>query len=386
MYLLPSNKDAVWESLILEVPHIARMRLSAKQFVHAYCQRIFVPELNSWPCEIAGRDARALNDGGSQLNLLSRSWAANYGLAVPTSSTVITLGDGTTTTASGPLTLKLQCGAYRADITTHVMQLTQQYDVILGDAFLRQSEAVAEYDAQGLKRRVLKKDNRKVSVNSPRNGIRQECSTPLLSAMQAGQAIKKKGAFFLGWGGREGCSIIADVACSFCYIPLVLTEYPRTGCGPWSKGILRYLGDELPPGLPPDRGVGHVITLEKVARPTCRPFRRLSPLELAEVEAHVKKLLLNGLSEPSKSPSGANVLFVQKRDVSVRMCLDYRALNKITVQNKYPLPHIDDLIDKMAGAKCFSSLDLASGYHQIRIADEDIPKTAFLTPFGQYQF
>ena len=89
---------------------------------------------------------------------------------------MITLGDGTTTIASGPLTLKLQYGAYRADITAYVMQLTQQNDVILGDAFLRQSKIVAEYDAQGLKRLVLKKGNRKVSVNRPTNGIRQECS------------------------------------------------------------------------------------------------------------------------------------------------------------------------------------------------------------------
>ena len=100
----------------------------------------------------------------------------------------------------------------------------------------------------------------------------------------------------------------------------------------------------------------------------------------------MKKLLLNGYIEPSKSPFGANVRFVQKKDGTLRMCLDYRALNKITVHNKYPLPRIDDLIDKMSGAKCFSSLDLASGYHQIRIAEEDVPKTAFSTPFGHYQF
>ena len=109
-------------------------------------------------------------------------------------------------------------------------------------------------------------------------------------------------------------------------------------------------------------------------------------MELAEVESHVKKLLLNGHIEPSKSPFGANVLFVQKKDGTLRMCLDYRALKKITVHNKYPLPRIDDFIDKMSGAKCFSSLDLASGYHQIRIAEEDVPKTAFSTPFGHYQF
>ena len=109
-------------------------------------------------------------------------------------------------------------------------------------------------------------------------------------------------------------------------------------------------------------------------------------LKLRLVEAHVKKLLLNGHIEPSKSPFGATVLFVQKKDGSLRMCLDYRALNKITIQNKFPLPRIDDLIDRMSGAKCFSSIDLASGYHQILIAQEDLPKTAFSTPFGHYQF
>ena len=100
----------------------------------------------------------------------------------------------------------------------------------------------------------------------------------------------------------------------------------------------------------------------------------------------MKKLLLNGHIEPSKSPFGANVLFVQKKHGTLRMCLDYRALNKITVHHKYSLPRIDDLIDKMSGAKRFSSLDLASGYHQMRIAEEDVPKTAFSTPFGHYQF
>ena len=146
------------------------------------------------------------------------------------------------------------------------------------------------------------------------------------------------------------------------------------------------LVDELPAGLPPDRGVGHTIPLEAGARPPYRSSRRLSPLEHAEVESHVRKLLLNGHIEPSKSPFGATVLFVQKKDGTLRMCLDYRALNKITIQNKFPLPRIDDLIDRMSGAKCFSSIDLASGYHQILIAPEDVPKTAFSTPFGHYQF
>ncbi|KAJ9525170.1 hypothetical protein QJQ45_020696, partial [Haematococcus lacustris] len=127
---------------------------------------------------------------------------------------------------------------------------------------------------------------------------------------------------------------------------------------------------DMPPGLPPDRG---------------RPYK-LSPKEEAEVKRQVSELQARGLIEPSSSPYGAPVLFVEKKDGSLRMCVDYRALNKLTVKDRYPLPRIDDLFDKLAGKKVFSSLDLQSGYHQIRISEADRPKTAFLTPMGQFQF
>ena len=143
---------------------------------------------------------------------------------------------------------------------------------------------------------------------------------------------------------------------------------------------------ELPSGLPPARGVGHSIPIEPGAPPPFRPMYRLSPVELQEVKAKLSDLIEKGLVEPSSSPYGAPILFVAKKDGSLRMVQDYRYLNKITIKNRYPLPRIDDLLDSISGAKYFSSLDLTSGYYQIRITDEDVPKTAFRTPFGLYQF
>ena len=113
---------------------------------------------------------------------------------------------------------------------------------------------------------------------------------------------------------------------------------------------------------------------------------RLSPLELDEVKRQVTDLLAKGMIRPSTSPYSAPILFVGKKDGSLRMCIDYRGLNAVTVKNRYPLPRIDDLLDKLRGSAYFSSIDLQQGYNQIRIADSDIPKTAFRTPFGHYEF
>jgi hypothetical protein len=140
------------------------------------------------------------------------------------------------------------------------------------------------------------------------------------------------------------------------------------------------------PGLPPDRGIAHVIPEEPGARPVYRPPYRLSPAELAETEKQVKELLLQGLIEPSNSPYGAPILFVGKKDGTLRMCCDWRRLNSQTIKSRYPLPRIDHLLDQLQGSIVFSALDLTAGYHQILIRPEDVPKTAFTTPFGHYQF
>ena len=139
-------------------------------------------------------------------------------------------------------------------------------------------------------------------------------------------------------------------------------------------------------GLPPARGVEHVIPLLPDSQPPFQRMYRLAPTELQEVQQQVTDLLAKQLIEPFTSPFGAPILFVEKKTGELRMVVDYRALNKITVKNRYPLPRIDDLFDKLFGAKYCSCLDAASGFHQILLRDEDKPKTAFRTPFGHYQF
>ncbi|GJS72509.1 putative reverse transcriptase domain-containing protein [Tanacetum coccineum] len=140
------------------------------------------------------------------------------------------------------------------------------------------------------------------------------------------------------------------------------------------------------PGLPPTRQVEFQIDLVPGAAPVARAPYRLAPSEMEELSTQLQELSDKGFIRPSSSPWGAPVLFVKKKDGSFRMCIDYRELNKLTVKNRYPLPRIDDLFDQLQGSSVYSKIDLRSGYHQLRVRNEDIPKTAFRTRYGHYEF
>ncbi|GJX87618.1 putative reverse transcriptase domain-containing protein [Tanacetum coccineum] len=116
------------------------------------------------------------------------------------------------------------------------------------------------------------------------------------------------------------------------------------------------------------------------------PFAKLAPSEMQELSNQLQELAVRGFIRQSTSPWGAPVLFVKKKDGSFRMCIDYRELNKLTVNNRYPLPMIDDLFDQLQGSSVYSKIDLRSGYHQLRVRDEDIPKTVFRTRYRHYEF
>ncbi|GKA66094.1 putative reverse transcriptase domain-containing protein, partial [Tanacetum coccineum] len=140
------------------------------------------------------------------------------------------------------------------------------------------------------------------------------------------------------------------------------------------------------PGLLPARQVEFQIDLVPGAAPIARAPYRLAPAEMQELSTQLQELSDRGFIRPSSSPWGAPVLFVKKKDGSFRMCIDYRELNKLTVKNRYPLPRIDDLFDQLQGSRVYSKIDLRSGYHQLRVREEDISKTAFRTRYGHYEF
>ncbi|MCO5553550.1 hypothetical protein L7F22_007072 [Adiantum nelumboides] len=150
--------------------------------------------------------------------------------------------------------------------------------------------------------------------------------------------------------------------------------------------LLVFDSGSLPSTLPPVRPEDHTIDLIPGSTRPNRPPYRVSRAQNEEIMNQVKDLLEKGLIQPSSSPFCSPVLLVLKKDGSWRMCIDYRALNKITIKNRFPIPRIDDILDRLQGSSCFNRIDLKSGYHQIRIAPGDVYKTAFRTTFGLFEF
>jgi hypothetical protein len=140
------------------------------------------------------------------------------------------------------------------------------------------------------------------------------------------------------------------------------------------------------PGMPIERTIKFKIELQPGTTPISKTPYKMSREELAELKIQLKDLLDKSFIRPSSSPWGCPALFVSKKDKGLRLCVGYRPLNAVTIKNMYPLPRIDILFDQLAGAQVFSKIDLRSGYHQIKICDEDIPKTAFSTRYGLYEY
>ncbi|XP_042466024.1 uncharacterized protein LOC122048535 [Zingiber officinale] len=236
-----------------------------------------------------------------------------------------------------------------------------EFDIILGMDWLAMNHATVDCGARvvtfrppGLSSWVFfgtRSDRIAViSAMQARRLLAQGCQGYLLSMVKAGSDVLPQ---------------LSDVA--------IVREFPDV------------FPDELP-GLPPKRQVEFTIELVPGTAPVSRTPYRMAPKELEELKVQLQELLDRGFIRPSVSPWGAPVLFVKKKDGSLRLCIDYRQLNAVTIKNKYPLPRIEDLFDQLKDTCVYSKIDLRSGYHQLRVGDADIPKTAFRTRYGHYEF
>jgi len=329
-----------------------------------------------------GANLRCLVDSGASHNLLSsRSCKAN-GIVVAPAPQQVELADGTSIQVQGVCNVRLQIGQYKAVVKCWVTALHPAYDLILGRTWMKLSKAILNaadntLSVETAKGRVVlgHKSEPEADRESPRR-------MQLLSVQQAKRAVKKRQAIlvFLSEVSEQGKRVATTT----------------DGLVPKKEldSILDRNADifsEALKGLPPDRGdMENIIELLPGAVPKSVPQFRLTQAEREAITEYVKELLAAGLIEPSSSPWGAPVLFVPKKRgegwKGLRLCIDYRMLNKQTIRNSFPMPRIDDLVDQLGQAKVFSSLDLTSGYWQCLLSKSDRPKTAFRTPFGLFQW
>jgi hypothetical protein len=292
---------------------------------------------------------------------------------VPVQSLKVQLGDGTSVAStSTACKVSVQLGSYHTTVWLLVMPIPQQCDLLLGDQFLVTNNAYPIPDKKCLVIQTAKRKH--VVYNKEASSLKkQQTRTPslLLSAMQFKRQVK------LGCTHELYFVQLVDEQPTSAQPASALDQHDLTGVDPDIAAFVRQYPDVFPVLLTKSvlrEDMPEVVPTPPAAKPPNLPLYRQDPISRAEVEKQVKELLEQGLIQPSTSPYGAPVLLVKKKDGSMRMCIDYRALNAITVKNAYPLPRIDDLLDKLQGAKFFSSLDLLSGYHQLTLRDSDVPK------------
>lgn len=349
----------------------------------------------------------ALCDCGSDFSHVSQSFASQAGLRVVKARTplVITVADNTLVTLTHVVKAPIQIGNLRSFITLYVMpNMLHTVDIIVGMDWLKAHNAV-----------IHTADNVvHVTVNNRQHRLHGRFACPQTLNLAALQHLQAKPQFITAKQAhralRRGCvghlfvvqhsdkpnsdppdavSDSPDAVSSNQPLDVskVQTEHGDVFDSKLKQELLSYARVFSPHNqLPTQKTVFPVIpTLPDAGTPSSKPYR-LSPAEEREVEKQVADLLSKGFIEPSCSPYGAPVLFVAKKDGSLRMCIDFRALNKVTIRDHFPLPRIDMLLDKVGRNRIFSSLDLQSGYHQLLLHDSDVPKTAFVTHKGQYQF
>ena len=334
---------------------------------------------------------RTLMDTGASHSVITIKTAKRLGLhIIPCDFMSATMANNTKARIYGKVKFTIRIQGVVDIVTALVMDdIPSQYDLILGMEWFTKND-VELHPGKGCAIIRTKKNHFKIFAEGF-SGLHAEIESALhakpVSYKTAAKYIKKGAQSFMldvTSDQREYPDTVGPSINAYALNNADMTHVPAE-----LSNLIKEFADvfaPMPVGVPPDRGISHVIPLAPGSTPAYRGMYRLSPAELDECCKQVRELLEKKLIEPSTSPFSAPILFVSKPDGGLRMCLDYRMLNTMTIKNKAPLPRVDDLFDKLGGCSFFSSLDLQSGYYQIRIPESDVHKTAFNSPLGHFQW
>jgi hypothetical protein len=321
----------------------------------------------SFSGELAGKPVRVLLDGGSMSNFVSNRTVGECGLTLSPLDTLVkvVLADGSSSLSNHVTTVDLSIGSLNTSVSLLPTELAS-YDVILGKPWLTKYNPHINWRLNTVSLTHEGKTHLLVGERG------SHLPDYLISAVEAQEAID------------------ADMPVYLVHLRHLSTSPSSTSSSPELEAVLDEFKDVLsglPPNkLPPSRAEDHFVRLMPDCKPPASKLYPLSPAQLSELRSQLTELLDRGFIRPSESPYGAPILFVKKHDGGWRMCVDYRDLNKITVRNQHPLPRIDEMFQQLQGAKYFSKLDLASGYHQIRMHPDSIETTAFKCKYGHFEY
>jgi hypothetical protein len=292
----------------------------------------------------------------------------------------VVLGDGTTEVdCSEECLVHLQFGSFTTKTWLLLLNLPLDYDVLLGEDWLKQQGARLLYDKQVMEIITRKRrfTIRSITAPKPTSYTKVKPERQILSYMQAKRCIARGEEMYL-------CYINKEVKLSEQQDTVEKPAQPPEIQAKMEELKLRFkdqFGKKLiQSDHPRQYAISEMIQLPPGTKIPNRPLRRYPPVEQAEIEKQVQEMLDQGLVEPSTSPNGAPVLLVRKPDGTWRFCIDYRALNTVTIKQGYPLPRIDDLLDKIQGSQYFSSMDLLQGFYQLPLVESDKEKKQPLKP------
>ena len=363
------NKDS--ESYSVSSPSLARRQVRLANLKTKGRSNLLELDL-----QINGITARVLCDGGAEINAISHAFVENHGL--PTVD--LSAEDIFDVTGAAPGAFQDTCRQKCTNLTIsgpknlnfskdHFYVTRLSYDLILGKPWLARHNPMIDWRKNLIS---FKFDTGSTVTWKADGSCRETQINGLRSAKQINSILRRQRA------AKRAFMLVIRPVSEESSMDLDGTDF-----------VAEYADvfpDELPKRLPPHRHIEHSIELKSGSKPKFQYPYRMSPKQKAEVEKVVSELLELGYIRPSMSPWGAPVLFAPKSDGTLRFCIDYRQLNKMTVRDRFPIPRTDELIDRLSGMKVFSKIDLWSAYHQMRLTEDSIPMSAFSTHMGHFEW